>query len=411
MRTSNIFLKLGFIGLLSFVFSACSGDGESSQEDGKLKENLGSCGDNAGLCGDPDPCQDIVYESVGWEEATDLGVTAAEVFGAAEGSCTEILSWENASPMPVESELTVTLTLDTDTAEFGAADNAECETEYLKIRGTVTLSTADGSFNDTGEVTLTYDSESSEVGTILLKKDLDELGGNFEMPLGEDKSGELHYDFEAPGIACTGELRILVNYPLDDNTASSGIGTIGSWSSTGCDIGQNPVNLSQTNEDEETISAQLIEAWGSNTFDTKWENNTNTTLGITLDFSNDPQGCAERTVTYVAPVSLTYSTADGVLGESSTEANLTMSLEEDNSIRTSSLWINDNRKCEDENDTLSYGFGDCDTLSGITVQLGLSLDANGALSVSDEGLMIYEYDRDSSAAPGAADRVRILSFL
>lgn len=411
----NIFLKLGVICLFSFVFSACSNNNENSSQNDKIDADL--CGDNAASCGDQDPCADIVYESVSWEETTALGVTAADVFGSAEGSCTESLVWdaelmgEDASPMTGESELTVTLTLDTDTAEFGVADSSECETQYLKVQGTVTLSTADGSFNDTGEVTLTYNSESSVVDTLVLEKDLGELGGDFTVSLDEDKSGALYYDFEAPGVACAGELRLLINESLEDNTASSGIGVVGSWSSTGCDVGQKPVDLTQTNEDGETILEQLIDIWGDNAFDTKWEDETTATLGIKLDFSNDPQGCAETTVTYIAPVSLTYGTEDGLLGQGSTEANLTVSLEEDNSIRTTSLWINEDRECADENDTLSYGFGDCDTLSSITVQLGLSMNANGTLSVSDDGLMIYEYDRDSDTDSGAADRVRILSFL
>ena len=392
---------------------------------------IGGCGDDEGtvkqsenkdMAGDEDPCGNMTYASVGWEETLNIGGTAAAVFGEAEGSCSAAFVWDasgagaEVSPMTGESEVTVTLTLDRTSAELGFLENpdeaAECGMQYLRIGGTVAIETADGAFKDTGEVLLYYSSESETVGTIRLSKEFAALEGDFQVDLDEsaDQSGGIYYKLTAPGVACAGAVGIILNESEGDGTASSSMGEIGNWSNTGCEVGQTPVDLTQEDDDGVTVLAALEEIWGLNTFDAQWDNESSTELSVKVDFSNDPAGCTDGPVTYVTPVTVTYSTADEVLGERSVNGDLIVSLNADNSIRTSSLGISDRRKCASKDDSLDYGFGECADLTGITVQLGLDWSGDGEWHISDGGLMVYEYDIDSSAPPSAADRVRTLSF-
>ena len=68
------------------------------------------------------------------------------------------------------------------------------------------------------------------------------------------------------------------------------------------------------------------------------------------------------------------------------------------------LWLSTDLECQSETDTLSYRSVDCAAVEAVTAQLGINRYVNEP--EYDAGrLELYVYQRDSSASPGAADRV------
>ena len=76
----------------------------------------------------------------------------------------------------------------------------------------------------------------------------------------------------------------------------------------------------------------------------------------------------------------------------------------DNGLTQLDLWLSTDLQCQSEGDTLPYRSADCASVAQVTAQLGFNEYLDN--TAPDGGrLELYVRERDSSAAPGAADRV------
>ena len=399
---------------LSVLLTATSGCqiGEDDTTDGTKREN-----DNAAGLGEY--CGELAFESVAWEEVTDIGVSGAAVFGAMTGSCTAPLTWDAAlmgegvcTPETGESEVTVTLTLDRESLKIGKYDNPidasyyGCEDIYLQVRGEASIRSLDSVFDDAGEVIVLY-SSTGGLGDIQLTVDHQDLGGNLVIDVDDGESAQIIYRFDGPGEVCAGGILLSVDRSLENGVAVTAIGDIGGWSDTGCPLGTSPVDLVAPLSDGKTITERFDEIWGERQFDAVWDNGDTTVLSIAAEL-DDTVGCREAMGIYTIPATITYGTADGSLVQRTVSGYAGITFSENDLVRGATIDITDDRFCSSANDDLGYGFGDCDTLSGVTIQLRIQR-IDESWSVSDDALIAYEYDSGTTPG-GGADRTRELTL-
>ncbi len=406
---------LGMVLSASLLVLGASGCGDDEAE--KQEANAG---DRGGL-GEEDICGGIVYEAIAWDGANDLGLTAAEAFAPHEGTCTSTLVWDasgwgNATPETGESEIAVTLTFDAASAEFGRLENADtepaCDGLYLRATASAAIATADGVFDDSGDVSVVYRDTTGGIDEIALKKAMSETGGTFTVDDADGDATSLTYRFDGAGETCAGSIGLSLTSDLGDGVASMAMGDIGFWSNTGCPVGQEPVDLEAVEKDGVTALAQLEAIWSDLSFAATWPEGDSTELAVGLSLLSS-DACREGTSQVAAMSALvTYGTSDGNLGERTVTGDLSVSIEDDGTARASEVHISDDRRCGSTSDSLDYGFGDCSTLSGITIQLGLSWSNTQGWSVSDEGLEIYEYAAGTEPfeGPSANNRELALTF-
>jgi hypothetical protein len=385
-------------------------------------DDLWNWDDDCDSCID-DPCGGIIYEAIGWETVTTLGLTPAEAFETAAGSCASTLQWDASdmgdgvvTPASGSSPIGVSLVFDTDSATIGYHENGGagidemCDEVYLRASAAVSIATEDGVFQDAGTVEARY-TTGFGVGEMQLDVPYEAMGGTLSVALQPGETGSLIYEFDGPGDVCAGTLLMSVNGTEGDGIGYAMIGVVGHWSENGCPLGTDPFDLSAPLNEEEGQSAyELFEStWNEQAFDAAWDESSsgsNTELYIDAVIAAN-QGCREGYGVYF-PSTITYGTTDGAIGIHAVEGQGSITLSAEEAVRGLAVDFSDDIFCEDENDTLAYGFGDCHLLEGITVQLRMEW-FEGEWRFSDDGVMVYEYHRQSSAPPGAADIVRILT--
>jgi hypothetical protein len=412
-QTAGLFI--GFISVLYGVTTGCSEevDGEDCE-----KSNTAPARDLS-----ESPCGKLVYQSLDWEEPTVLGIRAKDVFKPVQGTCTTTLSWDAtgiagaANPSSGESVVSVTLVLNPSTVEIGRYEfpnaGSECASDSITIKGNATVTSADGVFNDSGEVLLIY-RETKGLSYLKLEKSIAALGGTFSISGADRDATILSYDFVTPGVACVGEIVLTGSESQGEGMAAASEGAIGTWTNTGCPFGEDPIDLTKKGSDGLTTLDRINDIFSGETYRAKWEDGTETNLNIQSSVLSIPACTGQPTpdtptINVDIPVSVIYGTSDDKLASRSMEAQLLVSMAKNGAIQTASLFVSDNLSCEDEGDSLSYGFGDCTALSGITVQLGLTWETAFGWNLSDEGVMIYEYPSGIAPFIGAAERVRVLS--
>ena len=113
----------------------------------------------------------------------------------------------------------VSLVLDVESAELGRYANPqtpeeeECHEVYLRATANASISTADGVFADSGEVTLHY-SPSGGVNEIWMEKAFEEMGGSFSVALEEGETGAIIYEIGGADEACAGAILLKVSRGL-----------------------------------------------------------------------------------------------------------------------------------------------------------------------------------------------------
>jgi hypothetical protein len=163
-------------------------------------------------------------------------------------------------------------------------------------------------------------------------------------------------------------------------------------------------------EGKPSLKEVIQETWGDASYPAQWDDGARTELKVRV-VVEVAEGCAERLGRgpISMPVGVTYGTADGRVEEHRAAAELTAAVAEDGTVRTMSVFIDDELTCEGEADEIPYTLSDCAELASVLLQLGLHTE--GAEVVSAEGLNAYEYHRAHSGPPGSADRVRTLMVL
>ncbi|MBN2342699.1 MAG: hypothetical protein JXX29_16770 [Deltaproteobacteria bacterium] len=406
------FIFTAFAICLSFAcFSCDSADGEPQN---RLADDSGY-GWN---------CPELTFSSIAWTDVTPLEQSPAELFGNAAGTCTApfILDAANSglSPQSGETEVTVSLVMDETSAQLGIASGTdkelaqweadECATVSVSAQGTATVETADGLFASSGTVTLTT-SGANPTFRIRMSVPFEEFNESFTYtPYSEtDEATELIYHFSPPGSdSCSGEVDLHTHANLDDGIAMDSMGVIANWSDTGCDDGEDAVNIDEAYGTP--MMQQISEIWTAVQISGHWDDNTTDTLHISATVPN-PVGCRTNgSMEIILPATITYYTESDALMERTVIADsFSVSIDDSGTLYSSSLWLDDHIACDSETTLDSYGAADCSTLSGVTIQLGVQWTDDDALYVGDGGLFVYEYNADSTP-DGQASNVRELSL-
>jgi hypothetical protein len=200
--------------------------------------------------GEEEACGEIVFSSIGWEEANTAGLRASEIFSPIQGSCTGKLVWDTTSmgglgrgiPESGESNISVELTFDTGTAEAGYWDKKdtlpECTETFFKAQAQVDVATEDGVFDDEGVVNVGFDSERNEhnFDRIRIIVPPQETGGTFTVEINEDETRtsqyqSLQYQIDEISETCSGGVYTEIMSHYDNGTASLSCDEIGHWTS------------------------------------------------------------------------------------------------------------------------------------------------------------------------------------
>ena len=383
--------------------------------------------DGGNMAGDWDDCEILSTVDIAWEKATDIG-TPKDVFARVSGSCESIFKWDGSgwndggltiTPATGEGAIKVTVEVDQQTAKFvtekpsndGYGD-VQCN-NHMSIEALVTIDLLGSELATRKKTTLiAYAEDDSRV--ISLSFDEDDLLAwvgktqEISISLKDDVKGSMSVRISPIETACVGEAYLQYESSMGDGTASAALGPFGGWSDTGCTVGEEPVDLNGANTEFGTVLEQIQTIWGENSYGGKWDDGAQTNLDMYVSTLTTDACISNNRIDI--PVQIRYSTKDERLQDHTTEGDLSVSINSNGSIRTSQLDFSDDRICEDEQDTIGYNLATCEELESITIQMGITRGGDGFVGVSDEGLMIYEYDRISSASPGEANRVRIFEF-
>ena len=176
----------------------------------------------------------------------------------------------------------------------------------------------------------------------------------------------------ALGRACSGEveLRHLIVY---SGGGSGGGGPLGSWSDTGCAVGQIGVSLAQPWQGID-LAAAIAAAYGQATLSGTWSDGSTTALALATSTSATV-ACAETFSTgftvVTVPVNVVASTADGRVQGLSGQGTVRVTLNQA-SLRELDLVLYTDLTCATEADTLSYTGASCATDRRVTAQLNFN---------------------------------------
>jgi hypothetical protein len=229
-------------GDLSSSAGSMGGGGGSNKTGGGTGGGISALGPP---CGSPSP----MPVAVGWNEQTALGVSPAEAFMALVGTCSSPLKWDASrdgdylavSPASGTSQLTVTVTADESSVRFTpeAAGGvlALCKAK-LSVDASVHLETDDGTFVADGTANVAYD--GTNYTPLNFTVPLEQLGGTLSIqPKTKGTGVALSFDVGPIGKGCAGEVRMETAAALPGGHGAVGTsGTFGSWSSTGCAVGE-----------------------------------------------------------------------------------------------------------------------------------------------------------------------------
>lgn len=362
-------------------------------------------------------CGEFVTESVSWDESTDIGVSPADAFSSVPGSCTALLKWDatgfnliSSTPASGETEITVTVEVDKESATISKSIPASslCPAS-LRATAHVQLQTADDAFRDDWNTILIYD-EGFGFRPIILSRNIADHEGSFSVVINENENAQLSYTLDGGGSDCSGKIELYIDG--HDGGIGYGFGGLfGSWSNSGCAVGETTVDLQYPLAEGKPPVADAIErVWGDASYPAVWEDGTQTELKLRLDIDAS-SGCREDRPVAAASfqAKLTYSTSDGRLLEHQAEVDVNASLTETWELRWFDLYLNETLQCDDENDVLPYAFKDCTQLRSVQILGGLEI-FNGTLDPSAPGFNIFEYYRQHAGAPGAADAMHVLKL-
>jgi hypothetical protein len=404
------------LGLAWFAISGCDAVDDDGSSDRGGDADL-SCGDG-GRCGIGE-CTDAGTDAVEWSDAIAVGGSAEEAFGSVEGSCEAPFTWDGAGwepnrvePPSGQTTVTVRVELDRQSARLGHVDSGGrtgpgCE-DVLSVEGHASVRTADGAFDDEADVTLQY-RESHGPSTFGFQVALEDLGGTLAVELEGDARGSLGYTLSGADAACAGDVRLNITTSRDGiGMASSG--TLASWSSSGCPVGEVPFDANEPAAEGETpIADAIAAAWSDASYPGEWDDGSPTELNVRVEVPN-AAGCREDGGAVLIPVRATYGTADGRIEEHAADATVRAGLGPNDETLGLELWIDDLLRCEDPGGAIPYTLAGCDELESVQIQLGIHSNG-GEISFSDSGLNAYESRRDGTAAPGAADVLRTLLLM
>jgi hypothetical protein len=397
----------GWLLVVGLCVMSCGGNDPAPPGSAGASKGSGGSGNQTGSgvsCSETKP--------VGWDEQTSLGVSPAQAFASLAGECTAALSWDATSsdnlivsPESGSSDVTVTVTLDQGSARVvlpvscGRWENPPS----MQVDAHVHLESKDGSFVFDADVPAQYG--GGALAALSFSVSSADLGGNLSIqPKDPGTSVQLSFTVDPLGNDCVGTVNLdtAMSMPGGGFGAS---GVFGSWSDTGCSVGQKSVALDTPGQDgTPSLSAVIQTAWRK-TYSGTWDDGTTTELTIELG-ALPAKACTDASAGggVTLPVQVTYDTADGRVRSHTVPVDLTF----DNGGAQPRLALNTNEDfaCDAATATLPYTPADCSALSHIVMQLSLAINTGGA---NGGDLTVYDYAKNPDPS-GAADVVQKLSL-
>jgi hypothetical protein len=332
------------------------------------------------------------------------------------GTCSSPLKWDASSdddlvvsPSSGTSQLTVTVTTDESSVRFtpGAAGVGPsfCKAK-LSVDAAVHLETDDGTFVADGTATVEYD--GTNFTSLNFRVPLEQLRGTLSIhPKTPGTNVALSFDVGPIGKGCAGEIRLETAAALPGGHGGVGAsGTFGSWSSTGCAVGETAVDL---NAPEPSVATAVASAWKTVSYEGTWDDGTMTQLKASVG-SLPPSGCKDGfsggEVQFDA--SITYETADGRLKSHSVPTHV-RTLGDAAPWNAFSLDTTEEFACDSPSSELPYTPDGCDSFSRVVLQLGMGYDKHPG-STNGGRLTVYEYGKHADPSTGASDSQRTLVF-
>jgi hypothetical protein len=393
---SKWLMALG-LGLSLVQIAGCSSDSDSCKTGGSR------CG-NAGT-----QCQVASTTPVAWTEQTTAGVPEG-LFSPFSGACQSPFRWDGSGwsgsiavePVQGQSTITATVVLDPSSARLVTFASATCPNQLL-VDGTVTLSLPEGMVADQHPVTLSTSAglvpgslgfalKESEIGPWVSLRKPDpawSLGMTIEM--------------NAPARGCAGQITLAAQ-KVGNGVGEGMGGPLASWSDTGCGVRESAVSLAEPWQGVD-LAAAIATSFGNATLAGTWNDGSTTTVALHTSLAASA-ACAEPLaygIVATVLVDVVASSADGrVLGLSGA-ANI-RALVNQGTLLELQLVQSSDLACASTADTLAYTGADCATVSKVTAQMIFTRHPSNP--TSDGGsIEFYVYNRQSAAAPGAADRV------
>ena len=394
-----------------------AGSGGNAAVDGGAQSGLG---DNEGYC------EVLSSTPVEWTEQTEAGVPEEVFSGVASGSCEAPFTWDGAgwsmvTIAPASGSGTLHSTLDLDRASArvvtrGPLPDAPpayqqlCASTYLEVDATVDLALDDATVVEDQPVVISG-TASNPPTTISFAVD-DSAQGDWISVETDDPSttSSMQVTMSTSAENCAGEIALQVQQSTGPNSAIGAVqGTFASWSATGCPAGQTAVDPNEAFEGAD-LEAALATAYDGATVAGQWDDATETELTLSV-LPTDHLRCAEpfgAMAEVVMPVNIVATSGDGRLDAVSVAGTARISVAA-GAVQQIQLHASADLVCASPTDVLPYSGASCATTDYVTFQLLL----NRYLSTPEQdggGIEIYVYLRDSSAAPGAADRVDALEL-
>jgi hypothetical protein len=138
----------------------------------------------------------------------------------------------------------------------------------------------------------------------------------------------------------------------------------------------------------------------------EWQDGSPTRLGLQTSVAAS-QVCGDVQAIAI-PVDVIANTDDGRVASLSGPGTVRATVR-DGVLTQLALWSSTDLQCRSEVDTLAYRSADCLSVAEVTAQLGFNEYFAGT-GTSGGRLELYVKDRNSAAAPAAADRVDRLSL-
>ena len=378
-----------------------------------------------GAAAGSDRCQVVSSTLAAWTDLADAGISE-QAFSAMVGTCSAPFTWDasgwtgtlTVNPPTGSSTITATVTLNQSSlrlVQTGATASAPeaykylCRSSRFEVDALVTLALPGSNVVVDYPATLTV-GDGNAPSNLQFVVDSAQFGSWLAVAqLGAGTTVMMTVEMAPINQACSGNITMTTTTSQGSSGTGFAQGSFASWSDTGCKVGTAPVDLSQPYQGVD-ITAAIGNAFNKTNLTAGWDDDSVTTLNLGVSVTPGLV-CAEATgsnTVVTVPVNIQANTAD----------NRVVSLAGQGTVRASfvggalndlELWLSTDLTCQSTTDVLPYRSVDCGQVRSVTAQLGTNRYLNAP--TQDFGrLELYVYERNSTASPGAADRVDRLTW-
>lgn len=366
-------------------------------------------------------CVAVSTTPVEWHSDAALGHDG-QVFAAVEGKCEAPFSWDGSvwsnklamSPMTGQGTLTTAITVAHDSLRLvdykprpsGHPFDSPCG-PTLEADASVTVSLDGRRIVENHPVVLQLP-RGDDLSEIQFSLSQSQVSSWLTLvPAEADALVQVSVSMMPLQWACAGDINLWVQQSANQAKSSTdGVPKpFATWSNTACEMGQVPVPDVGVG-----LADEITDAFTGLGLPATWSDRSRTVFDLRVSAAGD-QACADpihngNRFVYI-PLEVVASTSDDRIVGLTGKGTATVSLL-GGAWSEFEVFVSTDLGCASVSDRLAYRSVDCTTTRSVTAQLDLR-HARGA-STSTGNLRLYVHQRESAAAPGAADRVDELTF-